>query len=260
MPTDPTYCLTIAGLDPICGAGMAADLHVFQRLETYGLAAITAVTAQNTGGVVSFHPVENRAFSKQLEAILADFNPHAAKTGQIPTREIARIVARFVRKHPMTLVVDPVMAPTAGLPLVEESGVDYMIRHFYPLARILTPNLTEASRLANMTISAPDEMERAARVIVPGICPAVVVTGGDTSTETASDLFYDGKQTVWLHARRRNVGPIHGTGCHFSAALCAYLALGMDLLPAVRRAKRFLTGLIDRRTFNPNGRMNLIRS
>ena len=103
-------------------------------------------------------------------------------------------------------------------------------------------------------------MERAARELVPGMTRAVVLTAGDGLAEGAWDLFYDGRELVWMKTRRRLVGDVHGSGCHHSAAIAAYLAKGESLVNSVRCAKKLLNSLIDKALIDPNGQMKLIHS
>lgn len=254
------YCLTIAGLDPTGGAGATADLRVFKRLKTYGLSAFTAMTPQNTRGVKGIHPVSTTALKQQLKAVFEDFKITAAKTGQIPNKELAKIIVAEVKKNPLKLVVDPVMLPTRGRWLVEKDAVAYMKKYLLPLATVITPNTDEAAFLANMEISTTADMLKAAEILVPKVCNAIIITGGDTIKEGAIDLFYDGQNVQWLKAKKRAVGDVHGSGCHFSAAIAAHLALGEPLDEAVNRSKRLLTRLIDNKLLDPSGQMKIINS
>ena len=258
-PTPP-FCLTVAGLDPSGGAGATADLRVFRRLGAFGLAALTALTPQNTRGVKGIHPASPAALRQELDGLFEDFPVAAAKTGQIPNRELAGIVVRKLERHPLPLVVDPVMVPTRGRWLVEKDAVAYMKKRLLPLAAVITPNLPEAEWLSGVPIRSLADMERAVRALVPAQARAVVLTGGDGVTEGAYDLFFDGETLRWFKTRKRPVGDIHGTGCHYSAALCAFLAQGRPLPDAVARAKRLLTSLIDQRLIDPTGRMKVLHS
>lgn len=237
-----------------------ADARVFRRLECYPTSAVTALTPQNTAGVKAVHPVEPAALRQQLEAVLQDLPVRAVKTGQIPTRRLAMAVVAQMRKHPIPLVVDPLMAPTRGRRLVDPDAAAYMRRHLLPLASLATPNISEAAWLSGVEIQSRSDMERAAQILTPKRVPAVVITGGDGLEEGAWDLFFDGDDMRWFKAKRREVGAIHGTGCHFSAAVCAYLALNHSLPEAVKKAKAFLGSLIDKRLIDPSGKMKVFFS
>jgi len=256
----PPYCLTIAGLDPCGGAGATADLRVFRRLKTHGLSAFTALTPQNTRGVKGIHPVPAKALKQELQAVFEDFTIAAAKTGQIPNKELAKIIVAEIKKNPVKLVIDPVMLPTRGRWLVEKDAVKYIKRYLLPLATVITPNTDEAGFLAEMEIATKADMQKAAEILVPQTTGAVIITGGDKIKEGAIDLFFDGEKMRWLNAKRRAVGDIHGSGCHFSAAIAAYLAQGSTLEQSVVKSKKFMTNLIDHKLLDPTGQMKLLFS
>lgn len=259
LPTPP-FCLTIAGLDPTGGAGATADLRVFRRVGVYGLSAFTALTPQNTRGVIGIHPVSKEALQEELQAVFSDFPVAAMKTGQIPNRELALVIAKALEKTNAPLVIDPVMLPTRGRWLVEKEAVGVLRDTLLPRAALITPNLGEAAFLVGHSIGNRAEMERAARELVPAMTQAVVLTAGDGLAEGAWDLFYDGTELHWLKTRRRAVGDVHGSGCHHSAAIAAYLARGESLIIAVRSAKKLLTHLIDKALIDPTGQMKIIHS
>ncbi len=255
----PPFCLTIAGLDPSGGAGATADLRVFRRLDTTGVCALTALTPQNTRGVVGIHPVSAKALSEELACLFDDFPIAAAKTGQIPNRELAKLVVKQLRKTPVPLVIDPVMVPTRGMWLVEKDAVDYMRRYLLPLAAVITPNVEEASWLAQMEIRNREEVRKAARILVPKLTQAVVITG-HMEAGKVFDYFYDGEQERWLGTPMRDVGDIHGSGCHYSSILCAYLGHGLPLAEAVAKTKRTINTLIDHWLLDPTGQMKMLYS
>lgn len=256
----PPFCLTIAGLDPSGGAGATADLRVFRRVGVYGLSAFTALTPQNTRGVIGIHPVSKVALEEELQAVFSDFPVAAMKTGQIPNRELALVIAKALETNKAPLVIDPVMLPTRGRWLVEKEAVAVLRDKLLPLAALITPNLGEAAFLVGHPIRNRAEMEQAARELVPAMTQAVVLTAGDGLDEGAWDLFYDGSELHWLKTKRRQVGDVHGSGCHHSAAVAAYLARGESRLTAVRSAKKLLTHLIDKALIDPSGQMKVIHS
>jgi len=256
----PLFCLTIAGLDPTGGAGATADLRIFRRLGAYGLSCLTALTPQNTRGVKGIHPASKAALKQELDSVFEDFKIAAAKTGQIPNKELAQAIVQKLKANPLPLVVDPVMLPTRGMWLVEKDAVAYLRKNLLPLAAVITPNLEEAAWLADMTITTMADMEAAAARLVPTVTKAVVLTAGDGLREGAWDLFYDGHHIEWMKTPRRAVGDIHGSGCHYSAALCAHLAKGLPLLDAVKATKRLLTRLIDHDLIDPTGQMKIFHS
>jgi len=236
--------LTIAGSDSGGGAGIQADLKTFAALGVYGMSAITAITAQNTCGVSAVQGIDPDVVAAQIRAVVADIGVGAVKTGMLFSAEIIQAVALTVRSlglHP--LVVDPVMVATSGDRLLQREAEESMRRAMLPLATVVTPNLAETEVLVGRKVASLDEMRAAAEEIVAGGARAVVIKGGHAITK-ATDVFYDGSRMELLQSEVVATSNTHGTGCTFSAAICAYLARGAELLEAVRRAKTYITGAL----------------
>lgn len=239
--------LTIAGSDSGGGAGIQADLKTFTALGVFGTSALTAVTAQNTLGVTGVYPLTPGQVAAQLDAVLADIGTDAAKTGMLLDTPIIAAVADRLRHYGVTnLVLDPVMIAKDGHPLLLAQAQQALRELLLPLAAVVTPNLPEAEALTGLTIRTRDDMVAAARRLVEMGARAAVVKGGHLDGEAADDAFYDGGRVEWLHAGRVATSHTHGTGCTFSAAICAGLARGMALRDAVHQAKAFITLAIRR--------------
>ena len=236
--------LTIAGSDSGGGAGIQADLKTFAALNVYGMSALTAITAQNTCGVNGVQAIEPDLVAEQIRAVAEDIGIHAAKTGMLFSAAIIQIVARTVQETgSYPLVVDPVMVATSGDRLLQPEAEASLQRDLMPLATVVTPNLDETAVLVGHEIASLEAMQDAARQLVANGAPAVVVKGGHAVTK-ATDVFYDG---VTMELLQDDVVPTHnthGTGCTFSAAICALLARGAPRLEAVRRAKTYITGAL----------------
>jgi hydroxymethylpyrimidine/phosphomethylpyrimidine kinase len=115
--------LTIAGSDSGGGAGIQADLKTFTVLGTYGMSALTAVTAQNTLGVQGIFPLSPEAVATQIDSVLTDIGADAAKTGMLFSAEIITVVATKIKEHDLNrLVVDPVMIAKGGAPLLQKEA------------------------------------------------------------------------------------------------------------------------------------------
>jgi hydroxymethylpyrimidine/phosphomethylpyrimidine kinase len=236
--------LTIAGSDPSGGAGIQADLKTFSALRVYGMAVITALTAQNTCRVQSVYEVPQTSIEAQLQAVLEDITPGAVKTGMLATASIVEAVTGQVRARALqNLVVDPVMISTSGAVLLAPDGVDALRQQLIPLARIVTPNLAEAGALTGQPVGCLDEMKEAALRLHAMGARSVYVKGGHLA-DTAADVFFDGAEFAILPAERIATANTHGTGCVLSAAMTAYLALNEPLDRAVRLAKEFVTTAI----------------
>ncbi len=245
--------LTIAGFDPTGGAGVQQDLKVFQHFGVYGLSVLSAITAQNTYEVKYISAVDKKSFEEQLYTLLSDIKPDALKTGMLFSKDIVKVVAKVVRDFELqNLVVDPVTVSSAGTPLIEEGALDIIKIELFPLAKVITPNIYEASVLSGIRIENFDDMKRAAYTLRETGVEIVVITGGHISDieveesfkAKSIDLFYDGKDFQYYKGEKIT-GEYHGTGCAFSAAITALLAKGLTVVLAMERAKYFVTKAIE---------------
>lgn len=244
--------MTIAGSDPGGGAGLQADLKTFAALRVYGFSVITAVIAQNSAQLTRLDPVDPSLVAAQIETVVAERRPDSLKTGALASAAIVDTIADAIRILRLPApVVDPVMVSSSGARLLDLQGEQMMRDRLLPLARIVTPNIPEAEVLSGLTIDGPAAMRVAARAIRRTGARAVVIKGGHpfmreagaaTAQATKSiDLFYDGRSFTELSGARISGGGAHGTGCAFAAAIAAWLARGVELEAAVRRAKSFVT-------------------
>jgi len=177
-----------------------------------------------------------------LGSVLSSLKVKSVKTGMLYTRPIIEVVAKHLtRLRRCQLVVDPVMISSTGAPLMKPSAMKALVKSLLPLAKLVTPNLDEASALAKQPVRDPEDMREAARQIYAQFGCAVLVKGGHLKTSEAIDLFYDGKEELLLSApRAKRVSP-PGTGCTYSSAITAYLAKGEPLASAVVLAKQYIT-------------------
>jgi hydroxymethylpyrimidine/phosphomethylpyrimidine kinase len=234
--------LTVAGSDSSGGAGIQADLKTFSAFGVYGATAITALTAQNTQGVAGVEPVSASFVVAQIEAVLADLDVGAIKTGMLANAGIVEAVARCLRAaRRLPLVVDPVMVATSGDVLLTADAADAMKHQLIPLANLITPNLPEAARLLGAKVAADDaEAIGQARALHALGCGAVLIKGGHGTGETAVDILCDGEGIERLVRPRIDTPHTHGTGCTLSAAIAALLAQGVASREAVARAKAYV--------------------
>lgn len=233
--------LTIAGSDSGGGAGIQADLKTFHAFGCYGMSALTAVTAQNTLGVQAVEVLPPRFVALQVEAVAGDIGVDAVKIGMLANAgiivEVARTLAGLNLPH---LVVDPVMRAKGGDYLLEKEAVQALIKEILPQAEVVTPNIPEAEVLAGVEIESIDDMKLAARRIHETGARSVLVKGGHRE-EDATDVLFDGVDFFELEAERIPTQNTHGTGCTYSAAIAANLALGKNLREAIGIAKKFVT-------------------
>jgi hydroxymethylpyrimidine/phosphomethylpyrimidine kinase len=241
--------LTIAGSDSGGGAGVQADLKTFAALGVHGTSAIACLTAQNPRQVLGVEPCSPKMLRQQIEAVFAELPPRAVKTGMLFSAENIRVVADFfgvrAARPRVPLVADPVMVSTSGARLLHPAAEIILNEKLLPLATLVTPNLDEAEILAEQKISSPEDLRAAAREIFSRFGCAVLVKGGHLKNcREAIDIFYDGKTELLLSAPFVKAVSTHGTGCTYSAAICAALALGHDLPHAVELGKNFITAAI----------------
>jgi hydroxymethylpyrimidine kinase/phosphomethylpyrimidine kinase len=238
--------LTIAGSDSGGGAGIQADLKTFAALGVFGTSVITAITAQNTREVRAAFDLPVDWVRAQMETVLDDFEIGAAKTGMLSSAAIIDTVADVLDQRGLkNLVVDPVMISKSGYRLLHDEAVSALKSRLLPMARVVTPNLHEASLLAGVEITSLEDMRRAARTIADLGARGVVVKGGHASFALAVDvLFVDGSLEELRPDGPVRERSVHGTGCTFSAAIAARLALGDSVRDAVVAAKRYVTRVI----------------
>jgi len=235
--------LTIAGSDPTGGAGLQADLKTFHQFGVYGEAVATLITVQNSLRVSRVEVLDAGLVREQIEAVLEDIPPAAAKTGALGSAAIVRAVAEAVRRFDFPLVVDPVLASTHGLALLAPEAARLLAEELVPLAALLTPNVPEAEALTGIAIRDRDAARRAALRLGEMGARAVLIKGGHLPGDPV-DLLFDGSAWHEFAAPRLATPHTHGTGCAYSAAITACLALGLALPEAVSRAKRWITEAI----------------
>jgi hydroxymethylpyrimidine/phosphomethylpyrimidine kinase len=249
----PPSVLTIAGSDPSGGAGIQADLATFAAHRVHGFSVLTAVIAQNSAAVERVAPVAPAMVRAQIECVVEEAMPRAVKIGALGSAAVVRAVARAITALKMPPpVVDPVMVSSSGVRLLDLGGARALRRFLIPLAAVVTPNLAEAEALSGIRCVSGDAIRAAARELIAMGARAVVIKGGHRSG-APTDLFHDGRRFVELRAARIAGGGAHGTGCVFSAAIAASLARDLDLLDAVRAAKRYVTAAI-RLSYRYSGR------
>lgn len=256
-PTEPSLgisegpiALTIAGFDPSGGAGILADIKTFAAHGVYGMACITALTVQSTLGVQGMEPVAAHVLDETLLCLAGDVRFAAIKVGMLATGEIAGAVARFLRRQPrVPVVLDPILRSSSGAELLEAGGQAVLREELLARADWITPNLEELAALTGRALSetrreteasAQALLEMAARLGNPGL--RVVVTGGHaTRPDDLLRTLAAGSQ--WFSGQRIVTRSTHGTGCTFSSALAARLALGdADISMIVEVSKRYVTG------------------
>jgi hydroxymethylpyrimidine/phosphomethylpyrimidine kinase len=254
--TAPPILLTIAGFDPSCGAGIAADLKTFAAHGCYGVAAITSITVQNTQGVTTVHNTPSSELREQLEALASDCEIAAVKIGMLGNRGNAVAITEFLDAHNFAHVVhDPVMKSSSGTELLDSGGIKYIMAELLKRSSVITPNVPEAEVLTGLLIKDVANMEDAARKLVEMGARAVIVKGGHT--ERAVDVVFDGTDMIPLAGEKVADRQLHGTGCTFASALAAQLAAGRSLVEAATLSKAYVTKAIEKAYAVGKGRLPL---
>ena len=257
----PKICLTIAGLDPSGGAGIIADIKTFTAFGCFATAAVASLTFQNTTGVFGAVHQTAESVREQVEPILNDFKVDALKTGMLPTREVIEEVARIVAENKLkNFVVDPVVRSTSGFDLITDAALKSLIEKLFPLSDLITPNIPEAERIAQMKIETAEDIRKAAKIMQKLGAKNVLIKGGHLSISDfgfgiadlrntgedrkAIDFLFAGENLNVFEAEFIETNATHGTGCTLAAAITANLANGKSLVEAVESAKRFVTEAI----------------
>ncbi len=232
--------LTVAGSDSGGGAGIQADLKTIALLGGFGMSAVTALTAQNTQGVIGIQEVPAEFVALQMEAVLGDIGIDAMKTGMMSNAEIIQSVCRKIRQYAISrIVVDPVMVSTQGTRLLSPDAEIVLQRELLPLAEVCTPNLPECEVLTGKKVKTLQAMRAAAKEIHKRGAKNVLVKGGHLAG-TPVDVFFDGRKFFFLEGKRIATPHSHGTGCTLSAAIASELARGHSPRVAVQKAKSFI--------------------
>ncbi|MFT5679495.1 MAG: hydroxymethylpyrimidine/phosphomethylpyrimidine kinase [Myxococcota bacterium] len=233
-----TTVLSIAGSDPSGGAGIQADLKTFLDHHVYGMAVITALTAQSTTGVTGVHPVPPDFVTRQIATLRADLPVDAIKLGMLASADIIAAVAEALSDYDGPVVLDPVMVSTSGHHLITPDAIDTLRDQLLSLATVVTPNLPESAILLL------DELPQA---FADRTGVAVLLKDGHGTDDIVHDALYRPDLPVALFPHPRTpTRNTHGTGCTLSSALAARLARGEELHAAVGDAIAYTADLIRR--------------
>ena len=244
--------LSIAGSDSSGGAGIQADLKTFSALGVYGATAITAITAQNTLGVVSQMALPPQMVREQIIAVMDDLHPSVVKIGMLSNAEIVNAVAEVLSEYKPKIVLDPVIVSTSGHRLLSVEAQEVIKEKLLPISELVTPNIPEMETLTNMPLSSFEEKEKAANYLLSLGTKAVLLKGGHEDGEMKTDVLYskcqqstdNGQQSLSLVSESISTQNVHGTGCTLSSAIAAFLALDYSLEDAVKEAKLYITEAI----------------
>lgn len=238
--------LTIAGSDPTSGAGLQADLRVFNQLGVYGMAVPTAITIQSTKGVKGIAPLPSGSVRSQLKTLLDDVKIDAVKTGMLLSKENILAIEDAIKRHKIKkFVLDPIIKSGTGAELLKKDALLLLKKRLFPLALVITPNINEAEMLSGIKIKDEKDVRLAAKILYQMGPRHVLIKGGHLKKEP-NDFLYDGRSFRVYKGKRIKGVKLHGAGCVFSAAVTAYLSSGLSVEKAVGEAKRFINKAISR--------------
>lgn len=237
--------LTIAGSDCSGGAGIQADLKTFSAFKVFGTSVITAVVAENTVGVQGILPVAPEFVGIQIESVLTDIGTDAVKIGMLFDSKTIEVVSEKLRKfNPPHLVIDPIMVAKNGEELLQKQAKKTIIELLFPLCQILTPNIHEAEVISGLKIDSEKNLFEALYKIY-SLGPKNVLIKGGHYGKDAVDFFFDGTEITEIFGKRIETKNTHGTGCTYSSAIAALLALGNAPIQAVQKAKTYIQKAIE---------------
>lgn len=244
--------LTIAGSDSSGGAGIQADIKAISATGSYAASVITAITSQNTVGVQDIYALPAAVITTQLESVLSDLDVHAIKIGMLFNESIIQAIESILEKYTLNnIVLDPVMISKSGCELLPSATIDYLTKHLFPFATLITPNLNEAEKLLGKSINNKASTEAAAKTLGERYETNILVKGGHANEEKANDVLYSHHDSAcyWYESVRIHSKNTHGTGCTLSSAIASYLAQGYPLQEAIFAAKEYLTKAIQSGSF-----------
>ena len=238
--------LSIAGSDSSGGAGIQADIKTIIANGCYAETAITALTAQNTRGVIDILNVSKEFLANELDAIFQDIKPDAVKIGMVSDKELINVIAEKLKEYKVkNIVVDPVMVATSGAKLLSDDAISTLVSKLIPIATIITPNIPEAEVLSGMKINDINDMEEAIKIISKLGAKSTLLKGGHMIND-ANDLLFYNDELIWINGKRINNPNTHGTGCTLSSAIASNLALDYPLVESIKRSKYYLSKCLER--------------
>lgn len=241
----PIKVLSIAGSDSGGGAGLQADIKTISSLGGFSATAVTAITVQNTQGVKDVWSTPTPLLCQQIEAVCEDIEPDAIKISMLPQEDSAEAIASILKRyHCRNIVIDPVIVSTSGHQLVPSGCIDGLVKHLFPLADIITPNLEEVSVLTGIYPKDEDEYILCGEKLLESGSKAVILKGGHSSGKRMNDLLlvrdHQGFRSFWFGSEKIESKNLHGTGCTLSAAIAFFLADTGDIVKAAELGKKYI--------------------
>ena len=234
--------LTLAGSDPLSGAGIQADLQTITQFGGYGLSVISAINAQNTQGVQAVFPLPVQQVAAQLDALLSDVDIDAIKLGQLGSAQTVDLLVQRLQNQRAPMVLDPVIISSSGRRLLDKSALAGLLKQLMPLCDLITPNIPEVNALLQANYHGrAHEMHDIGQAFFDQGIRAILVKGGHSDEQRAVDYLLQAGQPMQTFSAPRLKGlNVKGTGCFLSTAIATLLAQGASLSHAIAHAKQAL--------------------
>ena len=233
--------LIIAGSDSSGGAGIQADIKTVTSLGSYAMTAITALTAQNTTGVLSIVKIPVRDISKQIEYTCKDIRPDAVKIGMLHSANVIDVVTKSLNNiKAKKIILDPVMVTTTGVKLINQEAIIKLKYKLIKRVELITPNIPEAEILTDQKIYSVNDMILSARNLIKMGAKNVLLKGGHLKGKMIIDIFANSKEIKIFKNKKILTKNLHGTGCSLSSAIATYYSCGKTLKKSCEMAINYV--------------------
>ena len=240
--------LIIAGSDSSGGAGIQADIKTVTSLGSYAMTAITAVTSQNTTGVLSIIPIPPKEISKQIEFTSKDIKPDVIKIGMLHSPGVINSVIKSLSKIKIRkIILDPVMVAKGGAKLIDNKSIQILKKKLLKKVSLITPNIPEAEILTQTKINSKQDMIYAANILLNLGAKNVLIKGGHLSSNIMNDIFLNKKEISIFKNKKIKTKNTHGTGCTLSSAIATYYSCGKTLKKSCEMAIKYVNYAIGTR-------------
>tara|TARA_B100000700_G_scaffold140463_1_gene156467 strand:+ start:2218 stop:3030 length:813 start_codon:yes stop_codon:yes gene_type:complete len=237
--------LIIAGSDSSGGAGIQADVKTVTSLGSYAMTAITAITSQNTTGVISIEPISSKEVSRQIEFTSKDIKPDAIKIGMLHSEKVVNSILKSLNKLKIKkIILDPVMVAKNGTKLVNKKTINILKKKLMKKVSLITPNIPEAEILANTKINSIQDMVVAGKILIKLGAKNVLIKGGHLSSKIIKDIFINKNQVKFITNKKILTPHTHGTGCTLSSAIATYYSCGKTLKKSCEMAIKYVNHAI----------------
>ncbi len=237
--------LIIAGSDSSGGAGIQADIKTVTALGSYAMTAITAVTSQNTTGVLSIYSISPKEISRQIEFTSKDIKPSVVKIGMLHSNKVINSVIKSLKKIKIKkIILDPVMVAKGGARLIDNASIDILRKKLIKQTTIITPNIPEAEILTKTKIKNLKQMINAAKILNKLGAKNVLIKGGHLNSKFTKDVLLSFNEIFVFKNRRINTSNTHGTGCTLSSAIATYYSCGKTIKKSCEMAIKYVNRAI----------------